>query len=140
MIAHRCELIEIAANEIIYKENDDIGHFFLIIDGKRKWNIHFSSLHSKKFSCLGCVVAKKEGAKSEKEKKFIKGEFFGLTPFFFGGKAKATLTAASHSICLFMEKKSIEEIIVPIIREIEKISQSYGDFINCLWYQWLYFF
>lgn len=89
-------------------------------------------LYSKKFSCIGSVVATKEGAKSEKEKTFMKGEFFGLTPFFFGGKAKATLTTTCRYQCLFMAKQSIDEIVLPILRDIEKISQSYGDFINCL--------
>lgn len=41
MMVNRCELIEIDANEIIYRENDDVSYFFLIIDGKRKRNNSF---------------------------------------------------------------------------------------------------
>ena len=127
MIANRFEVIEIARNEVIYKQGEDVNQFFIIVNGK---NDYFS-LYFKKSLYLGSAVAKKEGSTSA-DRTFIRGEFFGLTPVFFGRKAKATITATTHSVCLSMTKQSIEEIIVSILREIERISSSYGDFIKCL--------
>jgi len=69
MIANRFEVIEIAHNEIVYKQGEDVYYFFLIIDGKRKRNDYFS-LYSKESLYLGSVVAKKEGSTSEKDKTF----------------------------------------------------------------------
>jgi len=63
------------------------------------------------------------------KKKLNPGDYFGLTPAFFGGTARATVKAKIHVVCLYMNKTSIEETIPSIIREIERISQAYHDFI-----------
>jgi hypothetical protein len=57
MMANRFEVIEIARNEIVYKQGEDVYYFFLIIDGKRKQNDYFS-LYSKESLYLGTQVEK----------------------------------------------------------------------------------
>jgi len=56
------------------------------------------------------------------QKKLNPGDYFGLTPAYFVGKARATVKATTHVVCLYMDKASIAETIAPIIREIERIS------------------
>jgi hypothetical protein len=83
MIANRFEVIEIARNEVIYKQGEDVNQFFIIVNGK---NDYFS-LYFKESLYLGSAVAKKEGSTSA-DRTFIRGEFFGLTPFFLVEKQK----------------------------------------------------
>lgn len=51
MMANRFEVIEIARNEIVYKQGEDVYHFFVIIDDKRKINDHFSLYPKKIITC-----------------------------------------------------------------------------------------
>jgi hypothetical protein len=77
--------------------------------------------------CLGSVTVSTEGSTSSNQDKTLNArEYFGLTPAYFDGKARATVKAKTHLVCLYMDKATVEKIITPIIREIERLSQSQG--------------
>jgi hypothetical protein len=81
--------------------------------------------------CLGSVTISTEDlTSSNTEKTLNPGDYFGLTPAYFAGKARARVKAKTHFVSLYTDKTSIEETIAPIICEIERISQAYHGFIN----------
>ncbi|CAF2874590.1 unnamed protein product [Rotaria sp. Silwood2] len=113
MIAARFKSIIIDKDEVIFENDDNVNHFFVISKGN--------------------VLASKQCGTSRVEtKELSRGNYFGGPPVYYSTKAQGTIRSTTTTICLHMDKKTFNETILPVLKAAEAISLAYHEFISSI--------